>query len=151
MFLNKQKTIGINTHIEFFRRKKTYYQTIFNQLIYFENIENSYTSNEFLFDFEIIYKRNLNTKHKLNLNYQSVKIDQEIAILNPNYLLSGYSNRTISDFYKLSYQYIKEKSSTPGEGDHVVGLTPRSHRLPGERGSGGEGHPGPVRRGPCAL
>ena len=121
-YINKQKTLGINTHIEFFRRKKTYYQTVFNQLIYFENIENSYTSNEFLFDFEIIFKGNLNTKHKLNLNYQNVKIDQEIAILNPNYLLSGYSNRTTSDFYKLSYQFIKEKRNNnvyPTEGYYL--------------------------------
>ena len=29
--INKQKTLGINTHLEFFRRKKTFYQTFNNQ------------------------------------------------------------------------------------------------------------------------
>ena len=37
-YINKQKTLGINTHIEFFRRKKTYYQTVFNQPVSYKHL-----------------------------------------------------------------------------------------------------------------
>ena len=108
-YINKKKTFGINTHIELFRRKKTYYKTQNNQLIYFENDNDSYTSNEFLFDFEFVYKRSINTKHKINIDYHRIKIDEDISALNPNYLLSDSVMRNSADFYNLSYQFIKEK------------------------------------------
>ena len=108
-YLNKFKSFGLNTHIELFRRKKTYFRTVDNQLQYFENDENTYTSNEFLFEFEIIYNKNLNTKHQLNFDYHNVKIDEEISVLNPNYLLSGRAIKSTADFYKISYQFIREK------------------------------------------
>ena len=110
-YINNKKTIGINTHIELFRRKKTYYKTLNNQLVYFENNNNSYTSNEFLFDFEFIYKKNTNIKHQINFDYHRIKIDENISILNPNYLLNENDLRN-SDFYKLSYQFINEKRNS---------------------------------------
>ena len=108
-YINKKKTFGINTHVELFRRKKTYYKTQNNQLIYFENDNDEYTSNEFLFDFEFVYKRSINTKHKINIDYHRIKIDEDISTLNPNYLLSDSVIRNSADFYNLSYQFIKEK------------------------------------------
>ena len=121
-YLRKSKKIGLNTHIEFFRRKKTYYKTDRNQLIYFENEENNYSSNEFLFDFELIYKNNLNTKHKINLNYHQIKVDNEISMLNPNYILSKDENSSKDYFYKISYQYILEKRNNniyPNKGHYL--------------------------------
>ena len=35
-YFNKNKTIGINTRLQFFRRKKTHYSTVNNSLQYFE-------------------------------------------------------------------------------------------------------------------
>ena len=37
LFLNKRKTLGLNSQIELFRRKKTYYKTLNNELQYFNN------------------------------------------------------------------------------------------------------------------
>lgn len=108
-YLNKLESFGLNTQIELFRRKKTYYRTVDNQLLYFENDENTYTSNELLFEFEIVYNKNFNTKHQLNFDYHNVKIDEEISALNPNYLLSGRAIKSTADFYKISYQFIREK------------------------------------------
>ena len=73
-YLNKIESFGLNTHIELFRRKKTYFKTDDNQLLYFENDENTYSSNELLFEFEIVYNKNLNTKHQLNLIITMLKL-----------------------------------------------------------------------------
>ena len=51
----------------------------------------------------------MNTKHQLNFDYHNVKIDEEISALNPNYLLSGRAIKSTADFYKISYQFIREK------------------------------------------
>ena len=108
-YLNKLESFGLNTHIELFRKKKHTPKPMTINFLYFENDENTYTSNELLFEFEIIYNKNFNTKHQLNFDYHNVKIDEEISALNPNYLLSGRAIKSTADFYKISYQFIKEK------------------------------------------
>ncbi|MDC1063125.1 POTRA domain-containing protein [Flavobacteriales bacterium] len=106
--MNKQKTLGINTHLEFFRRKKTFYQTINNELVYFED-DNSFTSKEMLLNIEFVYRKNLKTKHKINFDYHSTKVNTEIIFRNPNYLLSTNDK---GSFGKLSYQLIHENRNS---------------------------------------
>ena len=104
LYINKKKTLGLNSQIELFRRKKTYYNTLNNELQYFNN-NNTYTSKDLIINFELIYRNNLKTKHKLNLNYFKSIIDAEISLLNPYYLSN---NLNIGSFYKIGYQLIHE-------------------------------------------
>ena len=104
LFLNKRKTLGLNSQIELFRRKKTYYKTLNNELQYFNN-KDAYTSKDVVINFEIVYRVNLKTKQQLNLNYFKTIIDPTISFLNPNYLSN---NQTQGSFYKLGYQIIHE-------------------------------------------
>ena len=100
LFFNKTKTLGLNSQVELFRRKKTYYKTNNNELLYFNN-NDTYTSKDLLINFELIYRANLKTNHKLNFNYLQTTIDSTISYLNPNYLLN---NENTGSFYQFSYQ-----------------------------------------------
>ena len=107
--INKQKTLGLNTHLEFFRRKKTFYQTINNELVYFEN-NDSYTSNEMLLNVEFIYRKNLKTKHKINLDYHATKVDTGIIFRNLNIYIASISwiNITVSIFMNKLIAYFSK-------------------------------------------
>ena len=103
-YFNKNKTIGINTNLQFFRRKKTHYATKDNNLQYFEN--DNYSSIDYDLNTEIVYRNNIHQKHKLKFTYLKSTIDDSIAILNPNYL--GNSNTT-ADLFNVSYLLEHEK------------------------------------------
>ena len=102
-YFNKNKTIGINTNLQFFRRKKTHFSTEENKLNYFES--DTFNSIDYDLNTEIIYRKNLQQKHKLKFTYLQSTITDSIAILNPNYLGNSLSNTSI---YSLSYIFEYE-------------------------------------------
>ncbi|MDB4251072.1 hypothetical protein N9815_01940, partial [Flavobacteriales bacterium] len=97
------KTIGLNTNLQFFRRKKTHFSTEENKLNYFES--DTFNSIDYDLNTEIIYRKNLHQKHKLIFTYLQSTITDSIAILNPNYLGNSLSNTSI---YSLSYIFEYE-------------------------------------------
>ena len=103
-YFNKNKTIGINTNLQFFRRKKTHYATKNNSLQYFEN--DNYSSIDYDLNTEIVYRNNIHQKHKIKFTYLKSTVSDSITILNPNYL--GDSNTT-ADLFNISYQLEHEK------------------------------------------
>mgnify|MGYP001311801315 CR=1 FL=1 len=103
-YFNKNKTIGINTNLQLFRRKKTHFSTEENKLNYFES--DTFNSIDYDLNTEIIYRKNLHQKHKLKFTYLQSTITDSIAILNPNYLGNSLSNTSI---YSLSYIFEYEK------------------------------------------
>ena len=102
-YFNKNKTIGINTNLQFFRRKKTHFSTEENKLNYFES--DTFNSIDYDLNTEIIYRKNLHQKHKLKFTYLQSTITDSIVILNPNYLGNSLSNTSI---YSLSYIFEYE-------------------------------------------
>jgi hypothetical protein len=102
-YFNKNKTIGINTNLQFFRRKKTHFSTEKNKLNYFES--DTFNSIDYDLNTEIIYRNNLHQKHKLKFTYLQSTITDSIVILNPNYLGNSLSNTSI---YSLSYIFEYE-------------------------------------------
>jgi len=102
-YFNKNKTIGINTNLQFFRRKKTHLSTEENKLNYFES--DTYNSIDYDLNTEIIYRKNLHQTHKLKFTYLQSTITDSIAILNPNYLGNNLSNTSI---YALRYIFEYE-------------------------------------------
>ena len=103
-YFNKQKTIGINSNLQIFRRKKTHYQTIDNQLLYFED-ENKYTANDYEANVELLYRKNIHYKHALKLHYFSSSVNDSVTFKNPNYL---YNNSNSGNFYKSTYSFTDE-------------------------------------------
>ncbi len=103
-YFNRNKTIGINTELQFFRRKKVHYATQNNNLQYFEN--DDYSSIDYDLNTEIVYRNNIHQKHKLKFTYLKSTINNSIAILNPNYL--GNSKTTVIAF-NLKYSFNYEK------------------------------------------
>ena len=83
-FLNKEKTIGLNICSQLFRKKKDYYETDNNVLLYHHD-ENYATKNLELYS-EIVYRKKINQTHKLKMSYFKVEVSDSIIIKNPNYL-----------------------------------------------------------------
>ena len=103
-YFNKNKTLGVNTNLQFFRRQKTHYATENNQLQYFES--DSYSSIDYDLNTEIVYRNNIHQKHKLKFTYLSSIIADSIATLNSNYL---GSNNTTTNLFNISYLLEHEK------------------------------------------
>ena len=103
-FFNKNKTLGINTDFQFFRRKKTFYKTENDSLFYFTN-NKKFTSRDYEFSTEILFRNDIKKTHHLRLHYFYSKIDTSIARLNPNYL---YNNSNSGSYSTLSYQFTDE-------------------------------------------
>ena len=103
-YFNKQKTIGLNTNLQLFRRKKTHYQTIDNQLLYFED-ENKYTANDYEANVELLYRKKIHYKHALKLHYFSSSVNDSVTFKNPNYL---GNNSNSGNYYKSTYSFTDE-------------------------------------------
>ena len=103
-YFNKNKTIGINTNLQFFRRKKTHYKTDSNILKYFES--DNISSIDYDLNTQIIYRKNIHQIHKLKFSYLQSNIADSIAILNPNYLGNG---NTKTSLLNLTYNFEYEK------------------------------------------
>jgi len=102
-YFNKNKTIGINTNLQFFRRKKTNFLTAENRLNYFES--DTFNCIDYDLNTEITYRKNLHQTHKLKFTYLQSTITDSIATLNPNYLGNNLSNTSI---YSLRYVFEYE-------------------------------------------
>ena len=102
-YFNKNKTIGLNTNLQFFRRKKTHFSTDKNKLNYFES--DTFNSIDYDLNTEIIYRKNLRQKHKLKFIYLHSTITDSIATLNPNYLGNKLYHTNI---YALRYIFEYE-------------------------------------------
>ena len=102
-YVNKNKTIGFNTNLQLFRRKKTHFTSQDNKLSYFES--DTFNSIDYDLNTEIIYRKSLRQKHKLKFTYLNSTITNSIARLNPNYLSNSLSNTSI---YALRYIFEYE-------------------------------------------
>ena len=72
-YLNKSKTLGINTDLNYFRRKETFYNTSNNHLQYFID-DKKYSNKEIIAFSELIYRQDSRKKHKVKLGYHSSEI-----------------------------------------------------------------------------
>ena len=104
-YFNKEKTIGFTAFAQQFRRKKSFYNTFDNQLLYYEN-DKQYTTKDFELEMDVLYRNDTRHKHKLKLHYLFSNIADSIALLNPNYLNNGQNN---GSYYKITYQYANEQ------------------------------------------
>ncbi len=102
-FINYKKTFGMNFDFELFRRKKTYYNSNQNQLLYVE--DEDFTSKDIVLQTELIYKPNLRSINKLNLSYFKTFISKDLFNLNNNYLSNQQLN---GDYLKLTYSFIND-------------------------------------------
>ena len=104
-YFNKEKTIGISAFVQQFRRKKSFYNTIDNKLLYYENGD-KYTTTDSEFQINILYRKNTRHKHKLRLNYLQSNIADAIKSLNPDYLKN---KKLKGDYFQITYQYANEQ------------------------------------------
>ncbi|MEE2699884.1 MAG: BamA/TamA family outer membrane protein [Bacteroidota bacterium] len=104
-YFNKEKTIGLTVFAQQFRRKKSFYNTIGNQLVYYENAD-QYTTKDFEIEMDVFYRKDTRHKHKLKLNYLYSSISDSIAILNSDYLKNQQQD---GSYFKATYQYENEQ------------------------------------------
>ena len=103
-YLNKKKTIGLNTRFQIFRRKKSFYKTQNNTLLYYAS-NDAFTTKDYEFNTEILYRRGIHKTHKVKFHYFKTETVDSILILNLDYL----SNNALSGSYtKLTYSFINE-------------------------------------------
>ena len=67
-FINRSKTLGLNTDLQMFRRKKTFYKTENDSLFYFTNNAN-FTSKDYELSAEIVFRKNTNQTHRLKIQH----------------------------------------------------------------------------------
>ena len=103
-YFNKEKTIGISAFAQQFRRKKSFYKTENNKLVYFE--DEDYTTKDSEFQITILYRKNTRNKHKLRLNYLQSNIADSIKSYNRDYLKNG---KLKGDYFQINYQYANEQ------------------------------------------
>ena len=104
-YFNKEKTIGINTNLQLFRRKKSFYKTENDTLLYYTN-NDEFTTKDYEFNTDLLYRKGVHKTHHLRFHYFLSEVDTAITNKNSNYL----SNRSNSGSYaKLSYQFTNEK------------------------------------------
>ena len=104
-YFNTEKTIGINAFAQLFRRKKSFYKTLDNKLVYYEN-NRDYTTKDFELELDVLYRKDTRHKHKLKLHYLQSNIADSIAYRNPNYLNNKEKN---GSYFKATYQFVNEQ------------------------------------------
>lgn len=103
-FINRSKTLGLNTDLQMFRRKKTFYKTENDSLFYFTN-NNDFTSKDYELSAEIVFRKNINQTHRLKIQHLITEIDSTIKIMNPTYL---NNNKVSGNYTKFSYLFTDE-------------------------------------------
>ena len=103
-YFDKRKILGINTYLQLFRRKKTFYKTENHNLIYFTN-NNDFTTKDYEIKNEIVYRKKINKTHKFIYHYFLSDIDTGITNSNPKYL---NNNSNSGSYTKLTYQFTNE-------------------------------------------
>ena len=103
-YINKEKTIGTNTYIQLFKRKKTFFKTINDSLIYYTN-NDKYTSRDYEIYFELFFRKNIHKTHNLILNYHFSNIDLNITLENPYYL---NNNNNTGSYSSVKYKFTNE-------------------------------------------
>ena len=104
-YFNTKKTIGINASAQLFRRKKSFFNTLNNKLVYYEN-NRDYTTKDFELELDVLYRKDTRQKHKLKLHYLQSNIADSIADLNPDYLKNEKKN---GSYFKATYQFVNEQ------------------------------------------
>ena len=104
-YFNKKQTIGINANLQLFRRKKTFYKTENDALLYYTN-NNKFTTRDYEFNTEFLYRKDVHNTHHLKFHYFISNVDAEIIIRNPKYLNNG--TNLSGSYSKLTYQFTNE-------------------------------------------
>ena len=104
-YFNKKQTIGINANLQLFRRKKTFYTTENDALLYYTN-NNKFTTKDYEFNTEFLYRKDVHNTHHLKFHYFLSNVDAEIIIRNPKYLNNG--TNLSGSYSKLTYQFTNE-------------------------------------------
>ena len=103
-YFNKKKTIGINTNFQIFRRKKSFYKTENDTLLYYTN-NDEFTTKDYEFNTELLYRKGVNRTHKLKFHYFLSDVDSVIINKNSNYL---YNSSNSGSYSKFTYQFVNE-------------------------------------------
>jgi len=103
-YFNKKKTIGINTNFQLFRRKKSFYKTKNDTLLYYTN-NDKFTTKDYEFNTELLYRKGVHRTHKLKFHYFLSDVDSVIINKNPSYL---YNNSNSGSYSKFTYQFANE-------------------------------------------
>ena len=104
-YFNKKRTIGINTNLQLFKRKKSFYKTENDMLLYYTN--SKFTTEDYEFNTEILYRKEVYKTHNLRFHYFLSDVDSAIINKNQNYLRS--SSNSCGSYAKLTYQFVTEK------------------------------------------
>ncbi len=102
---NKTETLGLNFNILHTREKEIGYTTENNELLFHRN-DDRILLKRFRVGAGLIYRRQLDVIHQLNLTYRNHTIDESIALeLNPDFFLNG----TQQEYFSLNYQLSVDK------------------------------------------
>ena len=103
-YLNKNKTIGIKTNLQLFRRKKSFYKTENDTLLYYTR-NDRFTTKDHEINIELLYRKEMHKTHSLKAHYFLSDVDTAIIKKNPYYL---YNDSNSGSYTKLTYQFVNE-------------------------------------------
>lgn len=117
-YLNKEKTIGVNLILEYFRMKKFHYQTRNNELSYFS--EDNFKLQDFKKSISFQYKSGLFSSHKIMFENSKYTIPDK-PILNQSYYIPSIDNEFILNKFQYIFENEKRNSiSYPTEGNYEM-------------------------------
>tara|TARA_B100000287_G_scaffold418966_1_gene456593 strand:+ start:35 stop:1429 length:1395 start_codon:yes stop_codon:yes gene_type:complete len=103
-YFNKSKTLGLNLAFNLFRRKKTFYNTLNNQLIYYEN-QKKYTSEDYSIELKFKYRKAIHNTHNLKITAFNTLVSDSIVFKNPKYL---NNNKSSGSYLRTSYEFTND-------------------------------------------
>jgi len=103
-YFNKKKTIGINTNFQLFRRKKSFYKTENDTLLYYTN-NDEFTTKDYEINTSLVYRKGVHKTHKIKFHYFLSDVDTVIINNNSNYL---NNNSNSGSYSKFTYEFANE-------------------------------------------
>ena len=119
-FVNKAKTIGINTNFLFTRNKEIGLTTKENDLQFYRD-DNRFLFHRYRFGFGTTYRPELYQTHKIEATYYRRTIKDSVAIFNPDFFLNGKQEQ---QYFSLAYTYQldrRDNKAYPLKGYFVEG------------------------------
>ncbi len=102
-YFNKQQTLAVQPFIHFSRTKQIPYATIDNKQPFYEHPD--FVRDRFYSGVDFFYRRSINYKHTLSLEFDQNKIGDTVATMNKDFFLEG---RVFQRFFELNYSFEED-------------------------------------------
>ncbi len=120
-YINKAKTLGINIGVAYLRSHQLNANTVDNKEVFYPAIprKEEYAKRERLAFAEVVYRKNIHTRHYFSIRYDRFEFSDSVLLLNPLFSFAGKTaNRFLGFSYLLKYDF-RDYIHYPLEGYYI--------------------------------